>query len=175
MLVLRPDTIKPSRVKPACYALLVFVGSQPFMYGQATDVDFMCRSITLMGGLLLLIWSENDRQRRSDMSTGLPQGVQGAGADSLQLCGRLALTFLFLFQVRFSYCPPPAPSRTAPDQSCQSDRARQPDRPNAGKPAPTPRPTPPKSTLAFYSAFQQQSSTPPRLLLWVSIAKSGSA
>mmetsp|Transcript_41845 Transcript_41845/g.94522 ORF Transcript_41845/g.94522 Transcript_41845/m.94522 type:complete len:288 (-) Transcript_41845:1024-1887(-) len=101
-LVLRPEAIKPSRVKPACYALLTFVSSQPFMYGQATDVDFMCRSITLAGGLLLLIWSENDRQRRSEMSTGLLQGVQGAGADRLQLCGRLALTFLFLFQALYS-------------------------------------------------------------------------
>ena len=32
-----------------CYALLTFVASQPFMYGQATDIDFMCRSITLAG------------------------------------------------------------------------------------------------------------------------------
>ena len=30
--------IKPSRVKPACYVLLTFVGIQPFMYGQVTDV-----------------------------------------------------------------------------------------------------------------------------------------
>ena len=49
-----------------CYALLTFVASQPFMYGQATDIDFMCRSITLAGGLLLLIWSENDRQARDE-------------------------------------------------------------------------------------------------------------
>ena len=111
-LVLRPEAIKPSRVKPACYALLTFVSSQPFMYGQATDVDFMCRSITLAGGLLLLIWSENDRQRRSEMGTGLLQGVQGAGADRLQLCGRLALTFLFLFQVSCFGCyHPPAHAR----------------------------------------------------------------
>ena len=68
--------MKPSRVKPGCYGLLVFVAIQPFMYGQARDVDFMCRSITLAGGLLLLIWSENDKQRRSgDM--GLPQDTQG--------------------------------------------------------------------------------------------------
>jgi len=101
-LVLRPEMYKPSRVKPACYALLSFVITQPFMYGQATDVDFMCRSITLAGGLLLLIWSENDRQARSEMNTGLPQGVQGAGADRLQLTGRLSLTFLFFFQALYS-------------------------------------------------------------------------
>jgi uncharacterized membrane protein YphA (DoxX/SURF4 family) len=96
-LVIRPSAMKPSRVKPGCYGLLVFVAIQPFMYGQARDVDFMCRSITLAGGLLLLIWSENDKQRRSgDM--GLPQDTQGQGADRLQLCGRLFLTFIFFFQ-----------------------------------------------------------------------------
>ena len=55
---MRPEHIKPSRVKPGCYALLGFVALQPFMYGQARDVDFMCRSLTLAGGLLLLIWGE---------------------------------------------------------------------------------------------------------------------
>ena len=54
-----------------CYALLVFVAIQPFMYGQARDVDFMCRSLTLAGGLLLLIWGENDKQRNTElMGTG---------------------------------------------------------------------------------------------------------
>jgi len=102
-LVIRPDSYKPSRVKPACYALLSFVATQPFMYGQATDVDFMCRSITLAGGLLLLIWSENDKQARTEMNTGLPQGyVQGTGADKLQLAGRLLLMSLFFFQALYS-------------------------------------------------------------------------
>merc|ERR1712087_31965 len=100
-LILRPQDIKPSRVKPACYALLTFVCVQPFMYGQAKDVDFVCRSITLAGGLLLLIWSENDRQLRNE-DIGLPQGIQGPGADRLQLSGRLLLTFLFFFQALWS-------------------------------------------------------------------------
>jgi uncharacterized membrane protein YphA (DoxX/SURF4 family) len=96
-LVIRPSTIKPSRVKPGCYALLVFVAIQPFMYGQARDVDFMCRSITLAGGLLLLIWSENDKQRRNE-NMGIPMDAEEVGADRLQLCGRLFLTFIFFFQ-----------------------------------------------------------------------------
>jgi len=96
-LVIRPAHIKPSRVKPGCYGLLFFVAVQPFMYGQARDVDFMCRSITLAGGLLLLIWSENDKQRRSE-NMGLPQDGQSQGSDRLQLCGRLFLTFIFFFQ-----------------------------------------------------------------------------
>uniref|UniRef100_A0A7S0IWB2 Surfeit locus protein 4 n=1 Tax=Calcidiscus leptoporus TaxID=127549 RepID=A0A7S0IWB2_9EUKA len=101
LLILRPSHIKPSRVKPACYALLAFVCVQPFMYGQASDVDFMCRSITLAGGLLLLIWSENDRQRRSE-DIGLPQGIEETGADRLQLFGRMLLTMLFFFQALWS-------------------------------------------------------------------------
>jgi len=96
-LILRPNTIKPTRVKPASYLLLTFVALQPFMYGQATDADFMCRSITLAGGFLLLIWSENERKQAEDYM-GLPQAERSAAADKLQLSGRLLLTFIFLFQ-----------------------------------------------------------------------------
>ena len=56
--------------------------------------DFMCRSITLAGGLLLLIWSENDKQRRNE-NMGIPMDAEEVGADRLQLCGRLFLTFIF--------------------------------------------------------------------------------
>ena len=44
--------------------------------GALASQDFMCRSITLAGGLLLLIWSENDKQRRNE-NVGLPQDAQG--------------------------------------------------------------------------------------------------
>jgi hypothetical protein len=64
--------------------------------------DFMCRSVTLAGGLLLLIWSENDRQQRNE-DIGLPRAVEGASADRLQLSGRLLLCSLFFFQA--SVCP----------------------------------------------------------------------
>lgn len=57
----------------------------------------MCRSVTLAGGLLLLIWSENDKQQRSE-DIGLPRAVEGASADRLQLSGRLLLCSLFFFQ-----------------------------------------------------------------------------
>ena len=96
-VVLRPKHMKPSRIKPACYLLLGFVAVQPFLYGQATDADFMCRSITLAGGFLLLIWAENERKQTEDYM-GLPQGERGPGADRLQLFGRLLLTSIFLFQ-----------------------------------------------------------------------------
>ena len=97
-LILRPATMKPSRVKQASYMLLGFVAVQPFMYGQVTDADFMCRSITLAGGFLLLIWAENEREQKVQGMGGLLQGEPGANADRLQLSGRLLLTFLFLFQ-----------------------------------------------------------------------------
>ena len=97
-LILRPDTFRPSRVKSASYMLLGFVALQPFMYGQATDADFMCRSITLAGGFLLLIWSENERVSKAEGMGGLLQGERNEGADRLQLSGRLLLCFLFLFQ-----------------------------------------------------------------------------
>ena len=97
-LIIRPATFRPSRVKMASYMLLGFVALQPFMYGQATDADFMCRSITLAGGFLLLIWAENEKQNKAEGMGGLLQGESSAGADRLQLFGRLLLTFLFLFQ-----------------------------------------------------------------------------
>ena len=46
----------------------VGVGVNPNLNPNPTlnpNQDFMCRSVTLAGGLLLLIWSENDKQRRS--------------------------------------------------------------------------------------------------------------
>mmetsp|Transcript_3901 Transcript_3901/g.12085 ORF Transcript_3901/g.12085 Transcript_3901/m.12085 type:complete len:290 (+) Transcript_3901:60-929(+) len=100
-MILRPAHYKPSRVKMGCYILLGFVFVQPFMYGQARDLDFICRSVTLAGGLLLLIWSENDKQQRSE-DIGLPRAVEGASADRLQLSGRLLLCSLFFFQAMYS-------------------------------------------------------------------------
>ena len=41
MIMLPGPPGKQSLVKPASYALLTFVALQPFMYGQATDADFM--------------------------------------------------------------------------------------------------------------------------------------
>jgi len=96
-LVIRPSSFRPSRIKEASYALLGFVALQPFMYGQATDLDFMCRSITLAGGFLLLIWAENEK-RQMEEERGLLMGEKSAGADRLQLSGRLLLTFIFFFQ-----------------------------------------------------------------------------
>jgi len=96
-LALQNQTHPLCGCRPASYLLLIFVALQPFMYGQATDADFMCRSITLSGGFLLLIWSENER-RQTEGYVGLPLAESSVGADRLQLSGRLLLTFIFLFQ-----------------------------------------------------------------------------
>ena len=100
-LIVRPRHYGPSRVKAACYALIGFICVQPFMYGQHADADFLCRSFTVIGGLLLLVWSEKDHQRRRE-DTGLPQDLSDVSSDRLQLVGRLLLTFLFFFQALYS-------------------------------------------------------------------------
>jgi len=103
-LILRPVSFQPSRVKMACYMLLTFVTLQPVLYGQVYDLDFMCRSSTMAGGLLLLIWGENDKiGRRTDSALGglLAHDADERSADKLQLAGRLLLTFMFLFQAVF--------------------------------------------------------------------------
>ena len=97
-LVLRPRHLGPSRVVPACISLIVFVVVQPALYGQSNDADFVCQSVTLIGGLLLLVWSENHHAWRVSSLVGVPLDLQGVGADRLQLAGRLGLTFLFFFQ-----------------------------------------------------------------------------
>jgi len=96
-LVVRPRWVRPSRVTPACLALVAYVAVQPFLYGQTADVDFLCRSLTLAGGLLLLLWSENHRRWRAT-AKGIPLDFEGANAHRLQLAGRLLLTFIFFFQ-----------------------------------------------------------------------------
>lgn len=97
-LVIRPSTFQPPRVKPAAYTLLGFTAVQPFIYGQATDIDFMCRSITLAGGLLLLIWAETERKQLHEDRGLLLQGESGPASDRFQFSGRLLLTSMFFFQ-----------------------------------------------------------------------------
>jgi len=73
----------------------------------------MCRSVTLAGGLLLLIWSENDRKQRSE-DMGLPSGMESTSSDRLQLCG------LALPSGRLLFAPPflPSPAGAVIGASC---------------------------------------------------------
>ena len=100
-LILRPRWLGPSRVTPASTALVVFVAVQPLLYGQTADVDSLCRSVTLVGGLLLLLWGENLRRWRAT-SNGMPLDFQSLNTHRLQLAGRLLLTFVFFFQALWS-------------------------------------------------------------------------
>jgi len=99
-LVVHPRWMGPSSVTLASSALIGYVVVQPFLYGQTTNVDSMCRSVTLVGGLLLLLWSENLRRWR-ETSLGIPLDLQGLNAHRLQLTGRLLLMFIFFFQALF--------------------------------------------------------------------------
>jgi len=92
----------PSLVRNACYGLLAFIVTQPVLYGQLTNTDFVCRSITLAGGLLMFLWSVNDRQQRGQYLGMLQGGAADARADKLQLSGRMLMAILFFFQSLFS-------------------------------------------------------------------------
>merc|ERR1712167_278128 len=83
-------------------ALLAFLLLQPLMYGQHTDMDFMCRTLTLAGGLALL-WQHDMRNQgiKADLFAGLPDaGVQGQQSQELiQLIGRTLITLIFFYQM----------------------------------------------------------------------------
>ena len=84
--------------KRATWSLLAFTIVQPFMYGELTNIDFLCRSLTLAGGLLLCTFAQSKQvaSRPRASQWGLPQS--NFAADKLQLFGRLMLTLLFFFE-----------------------------------------------------------------------------
>merc|ERR1711988_382283 len=105
LLVLQGDKIpqlEGKNVKVGGGALLAFLLLQPIMYGQHTDMDFMCRTLTLAGGLALL-W-QHDMQKqgaKADMFAGLPEaGVTSQNSQELvQLVGRTLITLIFFYQM----------------------------------------------------------------------------
>merc|ERR1711998_227574 len=105
LLVLQGDKIrqlKGQHVKVGGGALLTFLLLQPVMYGQHTDMDFMCRTLTLAGGLALL-W-QHDMQKlgaKADLFAGLPDaGTTSQHSQELvQLIGRTLITLIFFYQM----------------------------------------------------------------------------
>jgi len=105
LLVLQGGNIpqmKGQHVKFGGGALLAFLLLQPIMYGQHTDMDFMCRTLTLAGGLALL-W-QHDMQKqgaKADLFAGLPDaGVTSQNSQELvQLVGRTLITLIFFYQM----------------------------------------------------------------------------
>merc|ERR1711904_203934 len=98
----RIPQLKGLNVKIGGGALLAFLLLQPVMYGQHTDMDFMCRTLTLVGGLALL-W-QHDMQKR-DAQVDLFSGLGGAGVQGqqtlelVQLVGRTLITLIFFYQM----------------------------------------------------------------------------
>eukprot|EP00322_Chrysochromulina_rotalis_P028416 CAMPEP_0115859444 /NCGR_PEP_ID=MMETSP0287-20121206/16618_1 /TAXON_ID=412157 /ORGANISM="Chrysochromulina rotalis, Strain UIO044" /LENGTH=322 /DNA_ID=CAMNT_0003313743 /DNA_START=71 /DNA_END=1039 /DNA_ORIENTATION=+ len=93
-----------NRVKAGSYGLLTFAAIQPVAYGTHTDLDFVARSLTLIGGFLLLIWGENQRlgKAQADIMTMRSLAEINTPSSKLQLVGRLMLTLLFFVQALFS-------------------------------------------------------------------------
>merc|ERR1711998_395167 len=98
LLVLQGGNIpqlKGKNVKVGGGALLAFLLLQPIMYGQHTDMDFMCRTLTLAGGLALLWQHDMQKQgNKADLFAGLPDaGVTSQNSQELvQLVGRTLIT-----------------------------------------------------------------------------------
>jgi len=105
LLVLQGDKVpqlKGQNVKLGGGALLAFLLLQPIMYGQHTDMDFMCRTLTLAGGLALLWQHDMQKQgNKADMFAGLPDaGVTSQNSQELvQLVGRTLITLIFFYQM----------------------------------------------------------------------------
>merc|ERR1711988_190509 len=104
ILVLQGSNIpqlKGQHVKIGGGALLAFLFLQPLMYGQHTDMDFMCRTLTLAGGLALL-W-QHDMQKqgdKADLFAGMDGGVASQHSQELvQLIGRTLITLIFFYQM----------------------------------------------------------------------------
>ena len=98
-LILRPRQMRPNLRSQSAYTLLVFLAVQPALFGAMGDAEFVGRSVGHIGGLLLLIWSERDRdKRRSGLGLEAWDG-HGGGVereDWMQLAGRALLTVVFL-------------------------------------------------------------------------------
>merc|ERR1711966_13776 len=105
LLVLQGDRIpqlKGKNVKLGGGALLAFLLLQPIMYGQHADVDFMCRTLTLVGGLALLWQHDMDTQgNKVDLFAGVPDTRVGSqhAQEVIQLTGRTLMTLMFFYQM----------------------------------------------------------------------------
>mmetsp|Transcript_64 Transcript_64/g.174 ORF Transcript_64/g.174 Transcript_64/m.174 type:complete len:293 (+) Transcript_64:57-935(+) len=97
------------QLKANCCLLLGFTVVQPVLYGQLTDVDFVFRSLTQVGGLLLLLRHEdtlgrgakrgNSQDAFAGMGSESHGGRNGAGSGArLQLLGRVLLMAIFFCQ-----------------------------------------------------------------------------
>lgn len=77
----------------ACAGLAAVVVSQAIGYGMYTDVTFMFRNMSLIGGLLMLL-SESMASKKS-MFPGLPELSETERSTYISAVGRILLVFLF--------------------------------------------------------------------------------
>jgi len=90
-----------------CLILVVWAGVHPFMYAQQANLEFLLESVTIIGGLLILLSSE-----RSSAKARLQQEMEQASAapirrgqdeetkeetSRLLLVGRIALSSVFVY------------------------------------------------------------------------------
>jgi uncharacterized membrane protein YphA (DoxX/SURF4 family) len=98
-----------TKLKHGAWLLLLFTIVQPFIYWQLHEADFMARSFTQIGGLLLLIRHEESiamggsrRGSSNDAFAGMGDGSgvgrRGASGARMQLVGRSLLMLIFFFQ-----------------------------------------------------------------------------
>jgi len=89
-----------------CYILLAWCLFHPFMYSQLTNGEFMLETLTIMGGLLILLSHEQLNAHASASALLLPGGAKPseslkARANRLQMVGRVLITSIFLYYAFF--------------------------------------------------------------------------
>jgi len=89
--------------EPGCIALLVWTGLHPFIYKQESNLEFLLESVTIMGGLMVLLSSERHNRKARERklpSAAVSQEETAEEANKmnlLQLCGRVCISAVFLF------------------------------------------------------------------------------
>ena len=90
--------------EPGCITLLVWTGLHPYIYKQESNLEFLLESVTIMGGLMVLLSSE--RQNRKARERKLLPSVAPTPEETaeeankmnlLQLCGRVCISAVFLY------------------------------------------------------------------------------
>jgi uncharacterized membrane protein YphA (DoxX/SURF4 family) len=75
-----------------CVLLAVWTAAHPFLYAQHSNAEFVVESVSIIGGLLILL--SNRRALARSMHSG---GGTEPATDQLQLAGRACLSALYVF------------------------------------------------------------------------------
>jgi len=99
-----------ARPQAGCVVLLVWAGVHPFMYSQQRNLEFLLESVTIIGGLMILLSSERSHLRAKARLTAMRTGEDienrqedAAAAEEetgrLLLVGRVCLSAVFVYYV----------------------------------------------------------------------------